>query len=133
VADLGFTLENQAQIEILTEETLKTALIEGESLNVQTVRSSVARKLGLPSAGLKVDHYIDGLVSVLLDATKTMMNLLHRNVSSAGKLRFFRPAIPASIKSESANGGGINPCALYPVPSAIKTFTLKLLHLIAYP
>jgi Fic family protein len=70
VADLGFTLENQAQIEILTEETLKTALIEGESLNVQTVRSSVARKLGLPSAGLRVDRYIDGLVSILLDATK---------------------------------------------------------------
>lgn len=70
VADLGFTLENQAQLEILTEETLKTALIEGESLDVQTVRSSVARKLGLPSAGLKVDRYIDGLVSILLDATK---------------------------------------------------------------
>ncbi|MFZ2398914.1 MAG: DUF4172 domain-containing protein [Smithella sp.] len=70
VADLGFTLENQAQIEILTEETLKTALIEGESLNAQTVRSSVARKLGLLSAGLRVDHYIDGLVSILLDATK---------------------------------------------------------------
>lgn len=70
VAGLGFTLENQAQVEILTEETLKTALIEGESLNVQAVRSSVARKLGLPSAGLRVDRYIDGLVSVLLDATK---------------------------------------------------------------
>ena len=70
VADLGFTLENQAQVEILTEETLKTALIEGESLNAQAVRSSVARKLGLPSAGLLVDRYIDGLVSVLLNATK---------------------------------------------------------------
>jgi Fic family protein len=70
VADLGFTLENQAQVEILTEETLKTALIEGESLNVKIVRSSVARNLGLPSAGLKVDRYVDGLVSVLLDATK---------------------------------------------------------------
>ncbi len=70
VASLGFNLENQAQVEILTEETLKTALIEGESLNVQAVRSSVARKLGLPSAGLRVDRYIDGLVSVLLDATK---------------------------------------------------------------
>ena len=70
VVDLGFTLENQAQIEILTEETLKTALIEGENLNAQVVRSSVARKLGLPSAGLRVDRYIDGLVSILLDATK---------------------------------------------------------------
>ena len=70
VADLGFTLESQAQLEILTEETLKTALIEGENLIVQSVRSSVARKLGLPSAGLRVDRYIDGLVSILLDATK---------------------------------------------------------------
>jgi Fic family protein len=70
VTDLGFLHENQAQLEILTGETLKTALIEGESLNAQTVRSSVARKLGLLSAGLRVDHYIDGLVSILLDATK---------------------------------------------------------------
>ncbi|MBN1548018.1 MAG: Fic family protein [Syntrophaceae bacterium] len=70
VADVGFTLENQAYVEILTEETLKTALIEGENLNAQAVRSSVARKLGLSSAGIKVDRYIDGLVSILLDATK---------------------------------------------------------------
>jgi Fic family protein len=70
VADLGLPLENHAQIEILAEETLKTAAIEGESLNVKAVRSSVARKLGLPSAGLPVDRHVDGLVSVLLDATK---------------------------------------------------------------
>ena len=67
---LGLTLECQAQAEILTEETLMTAAIEGESLDIKTVRSSVARKLGLPSAGLSVDRGIDGLVSVLLDATK---------------------------------------------------------------
>lgn len=70
VADLGLPFENHAQMEILSEETLKTAAIEGESLNVKAVRSSVARKLGLPSAGLPVDRHVDGLVSVLLDATK---------------------------------------------------------------
>jgi Fic family protein len=70
VAGLGLTLENQAQVEILTEETLMTAAIEGESLDIRTIRSSVARKLGLPSAGLSTDHHIDGLVSVLLDATR---------------------------------------------------------------
>ncbi|HLA26366.1 MAG TPA: DUF4172 domain-containing protein [Syntrophales bacterium] len=52
VADPGLPLENHAQMEILTEETLKTAAIEGESLDVKAIRSSVARKLGLPSAGL---------------------------------------------------------------------------------
>ncbi|MGV8078603.1 MAG: Fic family protein [Syntrophales bacterium] len=70
VTGLGLTLESQAHVEILTEETLKTALIEGETLNLQAVRSSVARKLGLPSAGLPVNRPVDGLVSVLLDATK---------------------------------------------------------------
>lgn len=70
VEGLGLKLESQTQVEILAEETLKTALIEGENLSMQAVRSSVARKLGLPSAGLPVNRQIDGLVSVLLDATK---------------------------------------------------------------
>jgi len=67
---LGLTLESQAQVEILTEETLMTAAIEGESLDIKTIRSSVARILGLPSGGLSADRHIDGLVSVLLDATR---------------------------------------------------------------
>lgn len=70
VADLGFDLGSQAQVEILAEETMKTAAIEGESLDMKAVRSSVARRLGLPSAGLRADRYVDGLVSVLLDATR---------------------------------------------------------------
>ena len=69
VADLGFDLGSQAQVEILAEETMKTAAIEGESLDMKAVRSSVARRLGLPSGGVRVDRYVDGLVSVLLDAT----------------------------------------------------------------
>ena len=70
VAGLGFNLEHQAQAEILVEEALKTSAIEGEQLDVQSVRSSVARKLGLPSAGLSFDRRVDDLVSVLLDATQ---------------------------------------------------------------
>ncbi|MBI5326994.1 MAG: Fic family protein [Deltaproteobacteria bacterium] len=70
VSSLGITLEQQAQAEIAVEETVKTAAIEGENLSRESVRSSVARRLGLPSAGLPVDRHIDGLVSVLLDATR---------------------------------------------------------------
>lgn len=70
VAGLGFNLEHQAQAEILVEETIKTSAIEGEQLDVRSVRSSVARRLGLPSAGMPVDRRIDDLVSVLLDATQ---------------------------------------------------------------
>ena len=70
VGGLGMTLDHQAQAEILVEEAIKTSAIEGELLDVRSVRSSVARKLGLPSAGLPVDRRIDDLVSVLVDATQ---------------------------------------------------------------
>jgi Fic family protein len=68
VAALGFSLESQA--EILSEETVKTSAIEGEQLDARAVRSSVARRLGLPGAGIAADRSVDGLITVLLDATR---------------------------------------------------------------
>jgi len=68
--DQGLTLDPQAHAEVLVEETMKTSAIEGERLDPLSVRSSVARRLGLPSAGLPIDRHIDGLVAVLLDATR---------------------------------------------------------------
>ena len=71
VSRLGFKLGREARADILTEEAVKTSAIEGEHLNWETVRSSVARHLGLPAAGLPVrDRSVDGLVEVLLDATQ---------------------------------------------------------------
>ncbi len=68
---LGFEIGGQAQADILTEEVLKTSAIEGERLNPEAVRSSVARHLGLPSVGLTAEaRWVDGLVEVLLDATQ---------------------------------------------------------------
>ncbi|MEW6618590.1 MAG: Fic family protein [bacterium] len=71
IKGLGFKLGEEAQADILTEETIKTAAIEGEQLNPQMVRSSVARHLGLRMAGLiPSTRPIDGLVEVILDATQ---------------------------------------------------------------
>jgi len=71
VKRLGFQLGEEAQADILTEEAIKTAAIEGERLNPQMVRSSVARHLGLREAGLvPATRSIDGLVEVILDATQ---------------------------------------------------------------
>lgn len=75
VKTLGFNLTHEAQAEILTEEAVKTSAIEGEVLNRDSVRSSVARHLGLPSAacgaaGGRAERHVDGLVEILLDATK---------------------------------------------------------------
>jgi Fic family protein len=69
VIDLGLSLDAHAHAEVLAEETMKTSAIEGERLDIRSVRSSVARRLGLPSAGLPVDRNVDGIVAVILDAT----------------------------------------------------------------
>jgi Fic family protein len=69
VQALGIELSREAQAEILTEETITTSAIEGEIFDRDSVRSSVARRLGLPFAGLpQPARQIDGLVEVLLDA-----------------------------------------------------------------
>jgi len=68
---LGMRLIEEAQGEILAKEAMKTAEIEGLKLDPDSVRSSVASRLGLPTAGLpSPGRDIEGLVDVLLDATR---------------------------------------------------------------
>jgi Fic family protein len=79
VKHLGFQLGEEAQADILTEEAIKTAAIEGERLNPQMVRSSVARHLGLREAGLiATTRSVDGLVEVILDAMQKYNKPLSR-------------------------------------------------------
>lgn len=69
--DLGFEDNLQATTVSLEEEALQTAAIEGETLDREGIRSSIAKHLGLPQAGLRsADRAADGLVQVLLDATR---------------------------------------------------------------
>ncbi|MBC8463371.1 MAG: Fic family protein [Deltaproteobacteria bacterium] len=69
--ELGFEVRQQARAEVLIEEALKTSEIEGERLDPDAVRSSVALRFGLPTAGMAStkNQQADGLVQVLLDAT----------------------------------------------------------------
>ncbi len=79
VKRLGFKLEEEAQAYILTEEVIKTSEIEGELLNLQMVRSSVARHLGLPTAGLgRSSRSVDGIVEIVLDATQHFDKVLNK-------------------------------------------------------
>jgi hypothetical protein len=67
--DPALTLDADASI--LVEDGLQTSAIEGERLDLDAVHSSVARHLGLPTADLPVpSRSIDGLIDVLLDATR---------------------------------------------------------------
>ena len=65
------TLDLSTQLEVLTLDGLTTSAIEGEQLDPRALRSSIASRLGLPTAGLpRPSRSIDGLVEVLLDATR---------------------------------------------------------------
>lgn len=71
MARLGFDQKREAQLEALTEDVLKTAEIEGELLDPHSVRSSLARHLGVPHAATApADRRADGVVAMLLDATE---------------------------------------------------------------
>ena len=70
LADVGMALRDQASLSVLTEDVIKTSEIEGEQLNVESVRSSIARKLGVDIGALApVDRQVEGMVEMVLDAT----------------------------------------------------------------
>ena len=63
----------RAQLEVLTSDGVATSAIEGERLDPNAVRSSLARRLGLPTAGLPAPpRSVEGLVDVLIDATQKL-------------------------------------------------------------
>ena len=70
LADVGMALRDQASLSVLTEDVIKTSEIEGERLNVESVRSSIARRLGVDIGALApVDRHVEGVVEMVLDAT----------------------------------------------------------------
>jgi len=74
---LGFDLRNEATLETLTLDVLKSTEIEGEYLNPDQVRSSIARRLGMEIAGsVESDRNVDGVVEMMLDATQNCFNPL---------------------------------------------------------
>ena len=67
---LGFKLRQEAVLKTLTEDVLKSSEIEGEQLDAEQVRSSIARRLGMDIGGLRpVDRNVEGVVEMMLDAT----------------------------------------------------------------
>jgi Fic family protein len=68
---LGFKVREEAVLRTLTEDVLKSSEIEGEKLDADQVRSSVARRLGIDIGGLRpTDRRVDGVVDMMLDATQ---------------------------------------------------------------
>ncbi len=68
---LGFAIKEETMLKTLTLDVLKSSEIEGEILNFEQVRSSIARKLGLDYGGMIYpDRNVEGIVEIMLDATQ---------------------------------------------------------------
>ena len=68
---LGFNLRQEAVLQTLTSDVLKSSEIEGEKLDAEQVRSSIARRLGMDIGALKpADRNVEGIVEMMLDATR---------------------------------------------------------------
>ncbi|WP_301102316.1 Fic family protein [Propionivibrio sp.] len=80
LADVGMALRNQASLAALTEDVIKTSAIEGERLDAESVRSSIARRLGIDIGALApLDRHVEGVVEMVLDATARSNAALTKN------------------------------------------------------
>jgi len=71
VSALGFSIKEETMLTTLTLDVLKSSEIEGELLDYEQVRSSIARKLGIEYAGMtQPDRNVEGVVEMMLDATQ---------------------------------------------------------------
>jgi Fic family protein len=71
---LGFALQAEAAVEVLTSDVVQSSAIEGERLDQADVRSSIARRLGLPDgAARRANRDVEGVVEVMLDATRNAL------------------------------------------------------------
>jgi Fic family protein len=71
MASVGLAERDQATVQALTQEVVTTSAIEGEALDLDAVRSSIARRLGVDIGALApADRHVDGVVDMVLDATQ---------------------------------------------------------------
>jgi Fic family protein len=107
LAGVGLSLQKQADLEILTNEVVKSCEIEGVRLDIQSVRSSIALKLGVDIGALAPsDKYTDGVVDMVLDATSNYMEALtlerllgwHRALFPSGYSGMFKITVGAFRK-----------------------------------
>jgi len=106
----GFELRSQASLAVLTSDVVKSSAIEGENLDPQQVRSSIARRLGLDAAGLpKASRNVEGVVEMMLDATRNFKKPLtkkrlfdwHASLFPTGRNGMYRITVGAWRKKEN--------------------------------
>ncbi|MEK6734915.1 MAG: Fic family protein, partial [Pseudomonadota bacterium] len=78
MSSLGFNLQEESTLQTLTQDVIKTSEIEGENLNKEQVRSSIAKRLGIAinEPVIISSRNVEGIVEIMLDATKNYNNIL---------------------------------------------------------
>ncbi len=96
---LGFAQRDEAMLQTLTQDVVKSCEIEGEMLNPDQVRSSIARRLGMDIAGLMPsDRRVDGVVQMTLEATRNYAQPLTKERLFGWHAALF-PDAPANIRA----------------------------------
>lgn len=73
---LGFRLRSEAALQSLTAEVVKSSAVEGTVFDPESVRSSIARRMGLPAPEQAADRQVEGAVEMMLDATQKYLEPL---------------------------------------------------------
>lgn len=101
LASLGFDSKLKAMAENLTYDVVYSSEIEGISLNVDEVRSSIARKLGIENVRQTApSHYVDSVVAVMLDAVSHYDQLLTKDKICAWQAAFFPSGYSEGVQIE---------------------------------
>ena len=125
---LGFSLQKQAELETLTLDVLKSSEIEGQNLNVDQMRSSIARRLGMEIAGsIPADRDVEGVVEMTLDATQNFNEPLKKSACVAGMPRCFRQVAVVCARSLLVRGATMPTaqCRLFLVRSRRREFITR--------
>ncbi|MDF1547695.1 MAG: Fic family protein [Bacteroidales bacterium] len=101
---IGFELRNEANLEILTQEIIKSTEIEGEFLDREQVRSSIARRLGIEISGMVYsERNVDGIVDLMLDATRNYDKELNKERLFSWHISLFPTAQSGMYKIVAGN------------------------------
>lgn len=105
---LGFDQRADASLAVLTSDVVKSSAIEGEKLNPDEVRSSIARRLGLEAAGLpRAGRAVEGVVEMMLDGTRNFDKPLTQQRLFDWHLSTRVVSCMASLPEASSVGGAI--------------------------
>lgn len=121
----GFHLKEEALLSTLTTDVIKSSEIEGEELNYEQVRSSIARRLGLEYAGMvSATRDVDGVVEMMLDATQKYNESLTVERLFSWQAALFPSGWSGMQKIDVGSCAGLTQCGKWRLSSLIPAVTV---------